>query len=206
MGVALNPLYSIAYGVRGRLGGNNTNLMEVRTMSSNRELTAETLREYVSYDPDTGLMTRIKSKYKGKIGQVADEVDKQGYTRISLFWKTYKVHRLAWLYVHGSLSHLHIDHIDGDKSNNRLANLREATRSENGQNRRRPQPGSKSGLLGATFRKDRGKWIAKIGLDGKRTLIGQYDTALEAHEAYMKAKLVMHPFGEIAKEARYGTT
>lgn len=168
------------------------------------KLTQEILKEFVHYDPQTGLMTRIKSVYKDKIGQVATDVDRHGYTRISLFWKTFKVHRLAWLYVYGYLSDLHIDHIDGDKSNNRIENLREATRSENGQNRRKPAPFSKSGLLGATYRKDRGKWIAKIAVNGKRTLIGQYDTAIEAHHAYMQAKKVLHPFGEIAKEMQYG--
>jgi len=88
-----------------------------------------------------------------------------------------------------------IDHIDGNKSNNRFRNLRDVTRSANNQNRRRPDRGNKSGFLGVKCH--RKSFVARIRIDGKQIHLGVFSTAIDAHRAYIKAKRNLHPFGQL---------
>jgi len=152
-------------------------------------LNAERLREHLHYDPETGVMTRL-------IGQGAGErvgcVMKQGHLRCRVGNIEHLLHRLAFLYMTGRWPSHEIDHINGDPADNRWQNLREATHHTNQQNRRRANKNSKSGLLGASWRKDRGHWCARI-LVGKRYLyLGRFETAEEAHAAYIEAKRIHH--------------
>ena len=133
-----------------------------------------------------------------KAGDVAGgPSNSKGYWVITLDSCLFLAHRLAWLYVHGAMPPGHIDHIDGDPTNNRIANLRLATRSENCSNSR-PRP-SISGLKGAHWRAQRKTWVCKIQKDGKRFYFGDFATAEEAHAAYVKAAAELH--GEFARTA-----
>ena len=156
----------------------------------------ERLREIINYDPDTGVVTWAKSRRSAPAGKVAGCLDKRcGYVSIRIDFKQYLMHRLIWFYVYGVFPEHQIDHIDGDKSNNRLANLREATISQNSQNRRRGQGRSK--LLGAHWLGDVKRWRSSIGIAGKNFYLGIFDTPEEAHECYKNAKRKMHEFGTI---------
>lgn len=162
---------------------------------SKTDLTAERLKELLNYDKDTGVFTRIVQR--GRQRRLAPGT-KAGYQhgvywRINVYGEIYSAHRLAWFYAHGEWPKQEIDHINGDKSDNRLCNLRDVPKSINMQNKQAAHVGSVSGFLGVSFKKDRSKWLAHIGRDGKRLHIGYFSTPEAAHAAYIEAKRRLHP-------------
>jgi hypothetical protein len=120
----------------------------------------------------------------------------QGYRRIRVLGKLYWAHRLAWLYVHGDWPPDKIDHINGDRKDNRLMNLRAASDSENMQNVGMRSDNT-TGVRGVTRRKSR--WIAQITAGGKTHYLGVHETAEEAHRAYVEAKTRLHPFNPVLR-------
>jgi hypothetical protein len=117
-------------------------------------------------------------------------VDSDGYTVIRICGRGYKAHRLAWLYVYGTWPTLQIDHIDEGKRNNALANLREATPSENLQNISHGNTGSASGLRGVSWFSQYGKWKACFQLAGRKFFVGHFDDKHAAYAAVLDAKRV----------------
>ena len=91
----------------------------------------------------------------------------------------------------------HVDHINGDTSDNRWVNMREATNSENMQNLRGPRRDNKTGVLGTCWDKARSKWVAVIQVKGKQRNLGRFDSQDEAAAAYLKAKRELHPFSTL---------
>lgn len=161
-------------------------------------ITQERLREVLSYDPDIGIFKwLIRPNHRPfPPGHIAGTLScRDGYLRIGIDNKIYLAHRLAWLYMTGKWPTHLLDHRDGYKSNNAFSNLREATKSQNGQNQRKANSQSSSGLIGACRYGDR--WVSGIKTNGKRKHIGVYDTAQEAHEAYIAAKRKAHEFCQI---------
>jgi HNH endonuclease/AP2 domain len=153
------------------------------------------LAERVAYDPATGVFRWKASKYRSRIGTVAGRRHLSGHISIEVNGKTYYAHRIAWLFMTGQWPKDEIDHIDGDPSNNRFDNLREATHAQNLANRRNRRPG----LKGASFDKKLGKWQSYIHPQGRKQSLGYFNTAEEAHAAYVaKAKEV---FGDFARAA-----
>lgn len=168
------------------------------------ELTAEMLRSQLNYDPASGVFTRkVASSNRIKVGDVCGSDGSHGYKTTWVAGKAYLLHRLAWLYVHGEWPSKYIDHINGDKTDNRIANLREATAEENGQNRHKANSNKViSKLTGVVFdSRYRRPWKSFIWLSRKRKYLGCYSTEEAAHAAYMAAKRALHPFSEIAKGA-----
>ncbi len=138
------------------------------------------LREALDYDQGTGVFTwRKSSENKISRGDVAGCIDDKGYIRIRVNGKLYRAHRLAWIYIYGSSPSSQIDHIDQDKSNNRIANLREATNSQNAHNRGLLST-NKSGVTGVHYDKNNKYWVARIGIEGKQTFLycGDFDSAV----------------------------
>ncbi len=158
------------------------------------QLTANRLREVLSFDSSTGAMCWSKppSPSRVKPGQVAGSVAKSGYLTIRIDRTLYLAHRLAWLYVHGEWPTQKIDHINGDKHDNRIANLRLATDRVNAQNVRKPQANNTSGFLGVTFCRWTNRWLAQIQTGGKHHNLGRFDTPELAHAAYLQAKRRLH--------------
>ena len=158
-------------------------------------LTQDRLQELLNYDPDSGLFTWLKSiSRRVKAGEVAGGLSTGGYIRIRIDGKKYKAHRLAWLYTLGNWPSDYIDHINGIRNDNRIVNLREATNAENKQNQRVANVNNKTGLLGVSFHRKSGKFIARITVNGIRIGIGNFDNAEEAHQAYLRKKQELHPF------------
>jgi hypothetical protein len=158
-----------------------------------KELTQQRLKELLCYDPDTGIFTnRITRGNRAISGRVAGSDDNNGYRQISLDYKMYFAHRLAWLYIFGHSPKGEIDHINGIKSDNRIVNLREASIAVNRQNLRKARRDSASGLLGASWNKAANKWVAMICFKGKSKFIGRFDTKEDAHIAYVDAKRRLH--------------
>lgn len=156
------------------------------------DLSAALVRELFDYDQATGVLKwRISTGQRAQAGDIAGTVDGNGYLAVGLFAKRYLAHRLAWVYVHGEWPNI-IDHRNGEKQDNRIDNLRDVSHLENNQNQRRAQRKNKSGYLGVSFHKNRGKWIAQIAKNGKSAYIGCYDTPEEAHVAYVEEKRKIH--------------
>lgn len=156
-------------------------------------MAGDLLSYWLNYDPETGVFTWRKSpRYHINIGDVAGSKRKDGYWKITVSQKHFLAHRLAWYMFYGEWPTDLIDHIDCDKSNNAITNLRIANKVLNSQNRRNIIPKAKSGLLGAY--KKRNKWEAKIVVDGVIRRLGVFETPEEAHEAYMTAKKQYHDF------------
>lgn len=153
-------------------------------MISQREL-----REQLHYDPLTGVFKWRVSRPGVAAGKIAGN-RRQGYWVITIDRRTYGAHRLAWLYVHGTMPK-EVDHRDGDPGNNRLDNLRPATRAQNGANRRVCKS-NKTGYTGVSFIKSRGKYQATIGINGKNVNLGLFDLLEEAVQARMAAAEKMH--------------
>lgn len=160
------------------------------------ELTPNMLKSILHYDENTGAFTWVKQVCsQSKLGGTAGWVTEFGYWRISAFYVRYAAHRLAWFYVHGKWPVGQIDHIDGNRLNNRMSNLREATQLENSQNSYKPSKNNKSGFLGVHKPKNSNKWIAMIRSNGRNHYLGQFLSAEDASKAYIEAKKQLHPFG-----------
>lgn len=154
-------------------------------------LDRERLLHLLAYEPDTGLFRwRLSRACRGSAGQVAGSTNRAGYVEISVDERKYLAHRLAWLFVHGEHPSLELDHLNGIRNDNRIANLRLATRTVNNQNRTRPQATNRLGFLGVS--PDRARFRAQIQVAGKKLHVGTFDTPEEAHSAYVAAKRKLH--------------
>ena len=141
------------------------------------------------YEAGTLQWRSLQKASIGKGGQ-AGTLLQTGYRIVRINKRNYFAHRLIWLCKHGGWPAGDIDHINGIKSDNRLVNLRDVSRTRNKENIRKANANSASGLLGAHKFKDR--WSSHIGVNGKKFHLGYFDTAQEAHEAYLAYKRVHH--------------
>jgi hypothetical protein len=166
------------------------------------DLDAAELRRLLSYDPETGVFTwRVDVKAgKGmvcvKAGSVAGCFEPRGYHRISVKRTLHQGHRLAWIYMTGEWPKNLIDHINGNKSDNRFSNLREATNAENLSNRLADKTNS-TGFKGVYPNKHRPGYSATITTNGKKHYLGYFQTPEEAHAAYCRAAIQLH--GQFAR-------
>jgi hypothetical protein len=158
-------------------------------------LTAARVHELLTYEPATGIFRwRVSRRGGVKAGDVAGCIDPLGYVMITVDDVRYRAHRLAFLYMTGEWPAASTDHRDGDRSNNRWANLREATHGQNSANR---GTWSKSGHKGAS--RNGNRWQAKIQHEGQSYYLGTFDTVREASAAYAEAAYALH--GEFARVA-----
>ncbi|TPJ97631.1 HNH endonuclease [Mesorhizobium sp. B2-5-9] len=163
-------------------------------------ITQESLKEILHYDPVTGIFTWLVAKSMSvKVGMCAGtQVGIGGHVRIKIDGTSYYAHRLAWLYVHGKWPNGDLDHRNVVKSHNWVANLREATPSQNRANAPL-RPDNSSGFKGVYWRPERGLWHAQIRKDGKCYHLGYFAAIEAAAEAYRIAALDLH--GEFARAA-----
>lgn len=147
----------------------------------------EELKKILSYNPDTGKFTWLARTARAtKVGSEAGSKNNQwGHISISINRKRYYAHRLAWYFVHNEWPKS-IDHINRDPSDNRIANLRPTTQTQNNANRRVVR----NGLKGA-FRSGTG-WVARVGESNNSHYLGWYKTEEQAHAAYCKAAVRIH--------------
>ena len=159
----------------------------------------EFFNERLFYDEKTGIFYwRDVDIVGGKArGKQAGTVNSKGYIIINVKkdgkQSQFRAHRLAWLFVNGHFPEIGIDHINGDKLDNRMENLREASILENGQNRRKASSHNKLGVLGVRVDKY-GKYIASIRVNGKVKFIGRFNEIAKASDAYIQAKRELHSF------------
>ena len=143
----------------------------------------------VSYDEQTGLFA-WKQKRQGVIDGKFGNLEKTGYVRAKVLNKKYLAHRLAWFIVNKRWPDGQIDHINGDRSDNRIANLRVVDQSGNSQNRRTKQKNNQSGFFGVHI--SGAKWRAQIRIEKKLKHLGLFDTPELASKAYIDAKRSIH--------------
>ena len=148
-------------------------------------------RESFAYCAATGRITRRVTRGGQMAGAIVGTARTDGYQATKLAGKEILCHRLAWLIVHGDLPSGELDHINGNRSDNRIDNLRCASRSMNNQNRRTAFKSNRLGVLGVTQTK-RGTFIARIRVNGKGIHLGVFPTAAEASQAYVAAKRQLH--------------
>ena len=133
---------------------------------------------------DGNLIWKVQ-RGSGKVGKIAGYHNGMGYREVRYKKRSYKAHRLIWIYVYGSIDpSLEIDHIDGVKDNNRVENLRLVTRRQNMYNC--------TGAKGYTWNKRDRKYCAQIRFGSKNIHLGNYDTKQEARQAYLDAKPKYH--------------
>ncbi len=165
------------------------------------ELTAERLRQLLSYDKEAGVFKwRIKPAKKIRIGDFAGWQAGKGYIGLTLDGSKYKAHRVAWLYCYGAWPNIQIDHINRNRGDNRIANLREVTPAQNQQNTG-PKKNSTSEFKGVSLQSSTGKWVAQIRINGKSTYLGLFELPEQAAAAYSKAAAKYHTHNPMAKYA-----
>lgn len=158
-------------------------------------LLADRVRSRLEYDPKTGIFVWLNGPFGGRAAGCECQ---NGHRYINIDGRLYLASRLAWFYVHGSWPLNEIDHINQNSLDNRLSNLREATRGQNNQNTKRKK-NNKSGYKGVCRdKRGRGdKWLAQIMANGKRVILGRFETPQEAYNAYCAAAKEHH--GEFAR-------
>ena len=159
------------------------------------DLTKDELQEIIHYDRWGGGFVWLVDQLRCKAGDVAGFSGAKGYWQIRISGKLYYAHRLAFFYMRGGWP-ANIDHIDGDRCNNKWANLREASIQQNAANMRK-RLGTTSTLKGVSWMASKGRWASHIRINGKSTYLGLFDDESSAHAAYVSA--AGKEFGEFAR-------
>lgn len=158
------------------------------------DLSADRVRHLFDYCAESGVVTRkVTVGRRGMVGQVVGCLTRKGYLCVRIDGNFYMLHRVIFLHMTGRWPRYQIDHANGAKSDNRWANLREATQAQNSQNVK-PHVDSSSGKLGVSWHKEHQKWRASIGINGRHEHLGYFTAKEEAQLAYVAAKKSMHPF------------
>jgi len=159
---------------------------------ANEIITQKRLKELFEYSPDTGdFIRRVSVNKRFKVGTIAGCVDNSlngGYNRIKIDGRLYRAHRLAFLYMTGEMPKDQVDHINHIRTDNRWKNLVASTKLENSRNQSKHITNT-SGHTGVYWRKDIGKWMAFIRIDGKPKSLGRFNDINDAAAARKKAEL-----------------
>jgi len=166
------------------------------------ELDHSDLLRVISYDQNTGIFVWSERpgnrSYNARLsGKNAGQVESNGYIRIRIFGTRYLAHRLAWFYLY-KIWPVWIDHINGDRADNRIDNLRECLPVESAQNRK-VLCTNKSGFTGVHWAKRQNKWRAVIYTRNYFKSLGYFESKDEADAAYRQAKTQYHTFNPIQR-------
>lgn len=157
------------------------------------EISQDRLKRLLSYDQESGVFAWNESRANIKAGAVAGCVGIEGYIQISIDKRMYLAHRLAWLYVNGEWPDQMLDHINGNRSDNRIANLRLSNNSLNQQNTKLSVRNT-SGYRGVHPLKHKKvpRWAARITVNGEKISLGEFDSPEEAFSVYVEAAKKYH--------------
>lgn len=154
------------------------------------KLTLERVKQLLEYYPDAGVFVYVAKRWRFPGGTIAGKVhNKRGHVYVKIDQQAYLAHRLAWFYVHGEWPSGDLDHINGDRADNRICNLRIANKA--------PQRGNTSGVKGVSYHHHAKRWYAAITVNRERIRLGSFKTKEEAGQAYATAAAKYH--GEFAK-------
>ncbi len=152
------------------------------------------LRKILAYDPDTGIFTWRVTRGPNAPGYKAGYLSPKNYRYIGVFGKLRRASRLAWAIHYGVWPEQEIDHINGVRDDDRIVNLRQATRRQNNYNRA-ADPDGASGIKGVSFSTAKQKWVAQINYPpgvNKQRYLGQFDLVDDAAAAYQRAARELH--------------
>lgn len=158
----------------------------------------ERVNELLKYDQETGVLTWRVSRGRVSAGGVAGSPDKDGYIRVRIEGSLYGAHRIAWMLTHRAWPDNDIDHVNHDTADNRIVNLRPATRVENTRNARSANP------LGKGVYNCRRGFYARIKYRGKQHYLGRFETPEEAAAAYAAAAAIHHGKFACTEQAEAG--
>lgn len=157
-------------------------------------ITAQRARELFTYDSETGcLCWAVDKGQRARVGKQLKPSPKDEYIRVRVDGILMKAHRIAWTIAQGDIPDgLSVDHINGDRFDNRLCNLRLVNHKTNMQNRTRARKNSATGVMGIR-QLPSGRFEARLGIGRTLKYLGSFDTAEDAHNAYLIAKRLNHP-------------
>lgn len=150
----------------------------------------EEVAKYFEYDPETGLLTRLRKMGSQAAGAIVSNRSLTGRVRVTFMYRAFLAHRVIWLLATGNWPDGDIDHINGDPADNRIANLRVVDRRTNSENKRRARSDNKLGVQGVS--RYGGSYRAHIQVGAKRKHLGTFSTPEMAHSAYIEAKRQLH--------------
>lgn len=153
------------------------------------------VQELLDYNKDSGIFKWRINRSNIKAGTIAGCLSLSGYWYIRVDKRLYLAHRIAWIYVYGSLPGAQVDHVNGLRADNRISNLRLATNSQNQQNRKKAQSTSSTGLIGVnTDMRRRKPYQAIIKKDGVSKSLGYFYSPEQANSRYLSEKRKIHEF------------
>jgi hypothetical protein len=157
------------------------------------------LQEFIHYDPVTGVLIwkKVLSNRTKSGALCGANIDSKGYGRVCFDGKQYRAHRVVWALFYGQMPDQQIDHINGNRLDNRIENLRLASNAENSRNCKLSKNNT-SGVTGVSYHAKAKKWFAQIMLNRKNNNLGLFNTKEEAIAARKKAE--MQYFGQFAKQ------
>ena len=160
-------------------------------------ITQSELKSLLLYNKELGIFTRLTSPNgKEKVGDIAGTIEKSGYVSINVSGKSYKAHRLVWLYHIGKFPKKHLDHINNNRLDNRIENLREVTVADNMKNKTKPKHNT-SGKTGVIYHKKNKNWCARITVDKVKISLGSFENKEDAIQARLDAE---EKYGYTTKE------
>lgn len=180
------------------------------TIGGEKHLCLERVRGLVTYDKKTGTLRWRTRPVRGEFsrtdkswntknaGNIAGSLDHHGYRTISIDNIVVREHRLIWFMAYGTAPKGSIDHINGNRLDNRIENLREADHIKNAQNQK-PHKDLWSGLKGAYWSIEKKKWYSRIRVEGRNINLGYFTDKISAHNAYLGAAI--EHFGAFARSA-----
>lgn len=193
------PEHQIAHRNGDKTDDSIGNLELIVPFEVGRQLSIDRLQKVVRYDQDTGKFYWIwlsDRNRRVKIGDEAGVVSGNGYRYISVDGRKFLAHRLAWYFVTEEWPPELVDHINGDRDDNRIRNLRLANNRQNTRNSGKRSTNT-SGYKGVSYHAHSGKWVATITSDYLIHPLGKFDTREEAYAVYCEAANRLH--GEFAK-------
>ena len=162
------------------------------------DVTAERLRELLTYDALTGVFVWLQGngpERRGalvKAGDIAGHVTPKGYVAIRVDGVSYQAHRLAWLYCRNAWPVFDVDHRDTVGSHNWIDNLRDVPNALNRQNVRKARSDSATGIQGVSPYRKSNRFQARIRLNNRHHYLGTFATVEAARAAYVEAKHRLH--------------
>jgi len=160
-------------------------------------LTQERIHHLFTYDKENGLLIRNCTIGRALAGTSSFAKDRDGYHVIGIDGKLYRTHRVIWFYIYGTFPDGYLDHINRNRTDNRIENLRQVSKAQNRENID-VAVNSKSGVKGVWLHKQTKKWCASIGHNGKNIHLGSFKSIEEACAAYKTAASIYHTMNAVS--------